>query len=93
MARKVFKPRLHDSGSVITTKTPFGSTSEMIVDLSLYNLINGGHLTIKSNEVVCKDDKGFYITTSDRIDNGFADPNRYANSHARVELQQKDSSS
>ena len=92
MAKKIFKPRLHDSGTIITTKTPFGSTSDMIVDLSLHSLIEGGHIVIQPNEVVCKDDKGFYITTTNRIDTGMADPNRYANSKARLELVEKESS-
>lgn len=92
MAKKIFKPRMHESGTIITTKTAFGSTSDMIVDLSLYSLIDGGHITIQPNETVCKDDKGFYITSIDRIDTGIADPNRYANQKARIDIVQKTSS-
>jgi len=29
-------------------------------------------------EVVCRDDKGYYITKRSRLDDGFADPNRYS---------------
>ena len=30
------------------------------------------------SEVVCKDDKGYYITERSRLDDGLADPNRYS---------------
>jgi len=30
-------------------------------------------------EVVCKDDRGYYITYKNRLDNGLADPKRYSN--------------
>lgn len=86
MARKVFKPRLHDSGSIVTTKTFFGSTSDMIVDLSQFNPIDR---IIQDNEVVCKDDKGYYITLKSRIDSGMADPNRYANASSRIDLSEQ----
>lgn len=93
MAKKIYKPRLHETGTIITTKTAFGSTSDMIIDLSLYALADGGEITIKDNEVVCKDDKGFYITTKDRIDNKTADPNRYANAKNRLDIVDKQDSS
>ena len=87
-AKKTIKPRNHDSGSVITTKTSFGSDSSMIIDLSEFN-----SFTLQDTEVVCKDDRGFYLTTKDRIDSGLADPNRYSNSKARVQLEKKEVSS
>lgn len=86
MARKIYKPRLHESGSIVTTKTFFGSTSDMIVDISQLNLIDR---IIQENEVVCKDDKGFYITLRSRIDSGMADPNRYANENSRIDLSEQ----
>lgn len=86
MARKVFKPRLHDSGSIVTTKTFFGSTSDMIVDLSQFNPIDR---IIQENEVVCKDDKGYYVTFKSRIDSGMADPNRYSNASSRIDLSEQ----
>ena len=82
MAKKHFKPRLHEGGTVITTKTPYGSTSDMVVDISKYNI------QINDDEVVCKDDNGFYITKKSRIDNKFADPNRYGNSKNRIVLEE-----
>lgn len=90
MAKKFFKPRTHETGTVITTKTPYGSTSDMIVDLNLYTMDG---ISIGENEVICKDDRGFYITLKSRIDTGLADPNRYASVKARVSLKEKESSS
>jgi hypothetical protein len=88
MARKLFKPRQHDSGSIITTKTHFGSDSNMVVDLSKYKTIS-----INTDEVVCKDDRGFYITKKNRINSGLADPNRHNNEKARIALEELESSS
>ena len=55
----------HVTGNTITTKSWFGSHSEMIVE-------DKGDGT-----VVCQDDRGKYITTMSMIDSGLADPNRY----------------
>lgn len=88
MARKLFKPRQHESGSTITTKTHFGSDSTMVVDLSKYKTIS-----LNADEVVCKDDRGFYITQKNRINSGLADPNRHTNSKARIELEELETSS
>ena len=57
----------HVTGNSITTKSWFGSHSEMVVE----ELSNG--------QVVCEDDSGKYITTKCRLDSGLADPNRYGN--------------
>ena len=54
----------HITGNTITTKSWFGSHSEMIVE-------DKGDGT-----VVCQDDRGKYITTMSIIDSGLADPNR-----------------
>lgn len=78
MAKKYYKAPLHQTGTTVTTKTHFGSTSDMIVDHTKYKV------NINENEVLCKDDRGFYITSKSRIDSGIADPNRYANNSARV---------
>lgn len=88
MARKLFKPRQHESGTIVTTKTAYGSDSTMIVDLSQYKSIS-----INADEVVCKDDRGFYITKKNRIDSGIADPNRFSNEKARVSLEELETSS
>ena len=55
----------HVTGNTITTKSWFGSNSEMIVE-------DKGDGT-----VVCQDDRGKYVTTMKMIDSGLADPNRY----------------
>jgi hypothetical protein len=83
MAKKLFKPRQHESGTIVTTKTAYGSDSTMIVDLSQYKIIS-----IDTDEVVCKDDRGFYITKKNRIDSGIADPNRFSNEKSRIVLEE-----
>lgn len=88
MAKKYYKAPLHQTGTQVTTKTHFGSTSDMIVDHSSYT-VDGNPVEIKDNEVVCKDDKGFYITLKSRVDSGLADPNRYANQKSRILLSEK----
>jgi hypothetical protein len=83
MGKKLFKPRQHESGTIVTTKTPYGSDSSMMVDLSKYKTIS-----INADEVVCKDDRGFYITKKNRIDSGIADPNRFSNNKSRIVLEE-----
>ena len=56
----------HVTGSDITTKSWFGSHSDMIEE------------ELDDGRVVCEDDRGKYITYSNRIDNGLADPRRSA---------------
>ena len=81
MAKKHFKAPKNFSGRIITTKSHFGSHSEMIVDKSLYQ-----NISISDGQVICKDDDGYYKTDLNRIDTGLADPNRYANPEARIDL-------
>lgn len=90
MAKKIFKPRLHETGTIITTKTAFGSTSDMVVNIDDYKYEDS--ISLSDKEVVCKDDRGFYITLKNRIDTGIADPNRYASEKARITLLEKESS-
>lgn len=89
MAKKLYKPRQHETGTVITTKTPYGSTSDMLIDINSYTLEDGSSVVIKEDEVVCKDDRGFYITFKNRVDSKLADPNRYANPKNRLNLVEK----
>lgn len=72
MRRPTTSKKQHDTSKVITTKTPYGSHLEMIVDKAEFDVIIG------DNEVFCEDEKGFYVTLKNRIDSGLADPNRYA---------------
>jgi hypothetical protein len=88
MAKKYLKPRQHDSGTAVTTKTQFGSDSSMLVDLKQYK-----EISINIDDVVCKDDRGFYITNRNRIDSGLADPNRYSNTKNRINLEELEPSS
>lgn len=81
MAKKFFKVSKHDSGTSITTKTFFGSDSSMVV-ANDDDVLKG--IRLESDQVVCKDDRGYYITTTKYVDSGLADPNRYANKKSRL---------
>ena len=63
-----------DNVRVINTPSPYGSHTSMVVDIDEQAK---GH-NIPKDRVICKDEKGFYITYKNRIDNGQADPCRYA---------------
>ena len=85
MAKK-YRPKVkgYDSGTVITTKSPYGSHADMVVELEelSFDELQLGDLVelrdMEDYETVCKDDKGYYITLKSRLDNGLADPNRYS---------------
>tara|TARA_Y100000034_G_C6625475_1_gene272811 strand:- start:75 stop:335 length:261 start_codon:yes stop_codon:yes gene_type:complete len=83
MAKYRAKPKGHDSGQAITTKSPYGSHADMVVELEelqssdFFETGEGRWRVIEDYETVCKDDEGYYITLKSRIDNGLADPNRY----------------
>ena len=62
-------------GSVVTTKSWFGSHADMVVDS--FDL-EDDFTSLKDGEVVCKDDIGYYVTDINRLDSGLADPNRYS---------------
>lgn len=79
MAKKYYKAPKNLTGKTITTKSAFGSDSSMVIQASKY-----GDQNLLDEQVICKDDDGFYITNKNRIDSGLADPNRYANSAARL---------
>lgn len=91
MAKKYYKAPVHQTGTNITTKTHFGSTGDMVIDHTKYRYSeNNGPVTINEEmeAVVCKDDRGFYITFKNRIDTGLADPNRYANPFMRIDIKE-----
>ena len=74
MARQVASRVKHDSGSKITTKTPYGTTSDMVItDEDILSKVK-----IPENCVLAKDDAGYFFTMKNRVDSGLADPNRYA---------------
>lgn len=58
----------------IETPSPYGSHSSMLVDI---NDEAKGH-NVPKGKVICKDERGYYVTYKNRIDNGLADPCRYA---------------
>ena len=75
----------HQTGNNITTPSWFGSHASMVVSPEEYHANSsriyrdrGTHI-ISEEEVVCKDDRGYYITLKNRLDNGLADPKRYSN--------------
>ena len=77
MAKK-YRPKVkgYDSGTVITTKTPYGSHAEMVVSPEVFGS-GGAAATLRDNEVICQDDRGYYTTLTSKLDDGMADPNRY----------------
>lgn len=77
---KYYKTPKHTTGRTITTKTPYGSTSDMVVtDEETLSKISVADFCI-----LLKDDEGYYITHKDRIDNGLADPFRYDESYRSI---------
>lgn len=87
MAKNYYKAPKHTTGKTITTKSHFGSHKEMVADCEVTK-----NIKLNANEVVCKDDQGYYITTIDRIDSGLADPNRFADLSKRIVLQNEENS-
>lgn len=80
MARQLASRVKHDTGSKITTKTPYGTTSDMVVkdeDILM-------KISTPEGYVLVKDDAGYYFTMENRVDNNLADPNRYAESRNKI---------
>lgn len=63
-----------DNVRIFNTPSPYGSHSSMVVDL---DSVAKGH-NVPNDKIICEDEKGYYITYKNRIDNGMADPCRYA---------------
>lgn len=96
MAKKYYKAPVHQTGTAVTTKTHFGSTSDMVIDHTKYKYAKDNSDVIldeSAGTVICKDDRGFYITHKNRINSGLADPNRYAHEKMRIEIVENTSSS
>ena len=80
MAKNFIKISKHQTGRTITTKTPYGSTSDMIVtDEDMLKKV-----TVANNCILLKDDEGYYITTKNRIDDGLSDPLRYSDEYRDI---------
>ena len=73
MAKNFIKPRKHETGRTITTKTAFGTTSDMVVNDEKIT----SRVKMQSGQVLAKDYAAYYITPSERVDNGLADWHRY----------------
>ena len=63
-----------DSVRTIDTPSPYGSHSSMVVDIDT----EARNHNVPKDKVICKDEKGYYVTYKKRIDSGLADPCRYA---------------
>jgi hypothetical protein len=61
-----------DTGRTISGKSAYGSESAFIVE----NLIGA---EVGPDQVLCKDERGYYVTFRGRIDSGIADPRRWGN--------------
>jgi hypothetical protein len=78
MAKKRWnQSKQYDAGIVITTQSPYGSHTDMVVDPAVF-ASGGAVANLKDNQVFCQDDQGYYITERSRLDNGLADPRRYS---------------
>ena len=72
MARSRDTRAKHETGKTITTKSQFGSHADMVVDHNEYGL------TLEDGQVLLQDGGHFYVTKSNRLDDGTADPARYS---------------
>jgi len=80
MAKNFVKPRKHESGRTITTKTPYGSTSDMIVtDEEIVKKV-----IVADFAILLQDDEGYYVTHKNRVDSGLADPFRHDNEYRLI---------
>lgn len=79
----------HETGNTVSTPSQFGSHRSMVVDPEQYVSAkdNGSSVSCGPGIVLCKDDKGFYVTLEERLDSGLADPKRY--SGERLNLVEK----
>lgn len=73
MARQIRTGKKHETGRTISTPTPYGTTSDMLVtEEDILSKVSVAH-----DCVLAKDDGGYYITPKNRVDNGLADPSRH----------------
>ena len=67
----------HQTGNSVTTPSWFGSHKSMVVDHSDLQK-EGANIVLSESQVLCKDDRGYYVTEKNKLDTGIADPNRYS---------------
>lgn len=73
---------IHDTTRELAGKSPFGSHASMISEEETLKLVN------KEKFVICKDEKGLYVTEKTYLDSGLADPNRFDSKEFRDEVYQ-----
>lgn len=73
MSKNTIKPRKHDSGRAINTKTPYGITTDMVVTNE--DILK--RVDVPDHCVLVKDDDGYFIVNKSRVDDGLACPSRY----------------
>lgn len=81
MAKYKPKNQQRETGQTITTKSRYGSHSDMVIVPTGEIEKDCEELLQKANhhlQVVCRDDEGYYLTYKSRLDTGLADPNRYS---------------
>ena len=80
MAKNFIKPRKHETGRTISTKTAYGITSDMLVqDENILEKVN-----LPENSVLVQDDMGYFIVDKNRVNDGLACPARYSNNREEV---------
>lgn len=80
MARNFVKPRKHETGRSVSTKTPYGVTSDMIVNEE--DILK--KVKIGDSQVLVKDDFGYFFVEKKAIDNGLACPIRYSERREQI---------
>lgn len=80
MAKNFIKPRKHETGRTISTKTAYGITSDMLVqDEEIIAKVN-----LPENSVLVQDDMGYFIVDKNRVNDGLACPARYSSNREEV---------
>lgn len=73
MARQIRTGKKHETGRTITTKTPYGISSDMVVtDQDVLSKVN-----VPEHCVLVHDDMGYFTVDKKRVDDGLACPLRY----------------
>lgn len=71
--------RVSTNTVTVTTPSFYGTHSSMLVDPSTVTT----DVTLAEDEVLAKDDCGYYVTKTKYVDSNFADPNRYCHKDKR----------
>lgn len=80
MARSFVKPRKHETGRSISTKTPYGVSSDMVVtEEEILEKVK-----VDESQVLVKDDFGYFFVGKKAIDNGLACPIRYSEKREQI---------